>query len=653
MSRNDEIRRLEAEIRHHRELYYNLTPEITDDEFDTLVEQLQEIAPESPVLAEVGAPPEEGETGLPKKVHKIPMGSLDKITDERLESWAKKAGPLFLVQEKYDGISLEIEYAKGQLVDAITRGDGVIGEVVTHNAVNFGNTPRRMKRSFSGSLRGEVILRRSVFDRKFAPLGFANPRNTVSGLTRKKHGDRSLAKYFEVYFYDIIDEAREFETEREKMEYLRDELEVDIAQSWFDQDLEGVQKIYREYLGDDSKGTRFDLDYEIDGLVVRSDSIELQRELGVRQNRPRWAMAYKFPSLGKRTTLLGVEWSLGIGHRVTPVAKLEPVEIGGVTVTNATLHNLDVIRSLGLHAGDLVYVERRGDVIPQVIRVLESRGGKEPHAPKNCPSCGEELRQDGKFLICTNRLCPGRQYGDLMKWVQELEIDSLGEKWVATLFEDGLVARPADFYSLTTDKLVPLDRMGETLARKIVENIQSTRNPPLDRFVAGLNIPGFSRQRVQMLGEHGVSSLERLRALTVEEIAELKGFGEILGKAIVEGLERKAHDIELLLDAGVKPENLPKPKAAKKSGPFAGKSFCFTGAIERTNPETGERYTRKELEDLVVAHGGKTLSAVSAKLDYLVMADPKSTSTKAKKAREVGTEILSEEAFFKLLQSER
>src|SRR5690606_17804921 len=490
----------------------------------------------------------------------IPMGSLDKVTDDRLDAWAAKAGPLFLVQEKYDGISLELEYENGKLVDAITRGDGVIGEVVTHNAVDFRNAPTQLPRGFSGSLRAEVILRRSVFEEQFRDRGFANPRNTVSGLTRKKHGDRSLVKHFELYFYDVIEEDREFETEREKMELLRDDLRVAIAQSWFDQDVEGVRAIYREYLGDGVRtGKRLSLDYEIDGLVVRSDSIARQRELGVRQNRPRFAVAYKFPSAGKTTTLLGVEWSLGIGQRVTPVARLEPVEIGGVTVTNATLHNIDQVRALGLRAGDLVYVERRGDVIPQVMRVIESRGGKEPEPPERCPSCGEALELDGKFLVCTNAHCPGRQYGDLMKWVQELEIDSLGEKWVTTLFENGLVARPADFYSLTVDKLLPLERMGETLARKIVENIQATRNPPLDRFVAGLNIPAFSRRRVQMLAEQGVTSLERLRSLTAEEIAAFDGFGETLAQLILDGLERKTHDIELLLEAGVVPEDLPEP----------------------------------------------------------------------------------------------
>ena len=644
---------LEREIRRHRDLYYNRKPEISDAEFDVLVKELEELAPESPILAEVGASVDLSEAGLPKKRHRIPMGSLDKVLEDRLDAWAEKTGPLYLVQEKYDGISLEVEYAKGRMVDAITRGDGFVGEVVTHNAVSFKNIKKRLSSHFTGSVRGEVILRKSIFAAEFAS-GFANPRNTVSGLVRKKHGDRSLARHFEMFFYDVVGEDRRFETEHEKMVFLRDDLELELAATYFDQTFDQVRDIYKQYLGDgEGRGKRCEVDYDIDGLVVRADSIALQEQLGVVQNRPRYAIAYKFPSVGQVTTLRRIDWTQGLGPRVNPVARLEPVNVAGVTVSNASLHNLDYINELGVRPGDEVYVERRGDVIPYVARVVKSKGGKRPQPPKTCPSCDQALVTEGKFLLCPNASCPGKSYGDVRKWIQELEIDSLGEKWVRTLIDEGLIQNPVDLYSLSVESLVPLERMGETLANKLIRNIAETRQPSLDRFVAGLNIPSFSRQRMQMLIAGGVQSLEKLRGLKPADIAAIKGFADILAKQIVAGLKKRKNRIQRLLDAGVVPVDAPSSSETGGDGPLADKAFCFTGAVNRVDEATGKRYTRKQLESIVVKRGGRAMSDVSSHLDYLVMANPKSSSTKAKKARELGTEILSEDEFFAILERER
>jgi DNA ligase (NAD+) len=648
-ARRERVATLETEIRRHRDLYYNREPEISDAEFDRLVDELQALAPESSVLAEVGAPVDLSAAGLPKKRHRIPMGSLEKIPEERLEAWAKKAGPLFLVQEKYDGISLEVEYEEGRMGDAITRGDGYVGEVVTHNAVSFQGLKRRLPARFSGSVRGEVILRKSVFLRHFAGQ-FANPRNTVSGTVRNKHGDRSLNRHFEIFFYDVIAEGREFATEHEKMLYLEDELGLPIAVTYFDCSIERVRELYREYQGEGERlGKRLELDYEIDGLVVRSDSIARQKELGVVQNRPRYAMAYKFASLGEVTRLLAVDWTLGIGSRLTPVARLEPVPIGGVTVANATLHNAGNIEALGVRIGDRVLVERAGDVIPQVVRVVEAGGGEAPVPPQACPSCSAAVVEDGRYLRCPNPECPGKSYGDIFRWVKELEIDALGEKWIRILIEHGLVLDPADLYSLSTEALVQLERMGEVLAAKVVRNIDESRRPPLDRFLAGLNIPGFSRQRAQMLIDAGAGSLERLLAMGEEEIAAIRGFGEVLARAVVRGFEARRSRIERLLAAGVEPQAAPPREEA--AGPLAGKTFCFTGAIQKVNEATGKRYTRKELEEMVSRRGARALSDVTAGLDYLVMADPASKSSKAEKARKLGTQLLSDEEFFELLEA--
>ena len=640
---------LESEIARHRGLYYNSRPEISDAEFDALEDELRNLRPLSHVLAEVGAPT--SGVGLANKEHKIPMGSLEKISEDRLEHWFGKTGPLFLVQEKLDGISLEIEYSGGIMEDAITRGDGFFGEVVTHNAVSFQNVERKLPAAFTGSVRGEVILRKSVFEEHFVGRDFANPRNTVSGTVRKKHGNRSLNRFFELFFFDVVQEDGSFETERQKMEFLRDQLGLQIAATYFDQDMVGVQAIYDRYQGkDDLAGERFGLDYEIDGLVVRADSLAKQRELGVVANRPRFAMAYKFPSEGKPTVLRDVDWSLGIGGRVTPVARLEPVAVSGVKVRNATLHNTDYVEGLGVRIGDEVLVERKGDVIPQVVRVIESRGGPEPSPPSRCPSCSSELERSGKHLTCPSDACPGKSYGDLLRWIGELEIDSVGEKWVQILINQGLVEDPADLYGLTVEDLVPLERMGETLATKIVGNIQASRSPTLDRFIAALNVPEFSRQRAQMLINGGYETLEKMQAVPAEELVAVKGFAETLAQRVVEGLARRRGRIARLLEVGVTVR--PGEVADVIEGPLDGMTFCFTGAIKTIHPETGKAYTRKQMQELVTRAGGRALSDVSAKLDYLVLADVNSKSSKAKKARALEKKLLSEAEFFAFLEKQ-
>ena len=648
--KKEQLKALEEDIRRHRRLYYNKQPELSDAEFDELIDKLKELDPHSEALAEVGAPIDLDQVGLPTKEHRIPMGSLDKVTEEKLELWVEKAGPLFLIQEKLDGISLELEYQEGRLVDAITRGNGFTGEVVSHNAVHFSNISTELPSPFTGSVRGEVILRLSTFEKHFKEKDFANPRNTVSGTVRKKHGDRSLNKYFELFFYDVLSIGREFESEKEKMSCLSDELGLAVAKSYFDQTMEGLLEIYDLYEGDgEANGKRFELDYEIDGLVVRSDSIALQRELGSRQNRPRYAMAYKFPSSGSATKLLAVDWSLGLGSRLTPVARLAPVRIAGVTVSNATLHNIDAIAELDLRIGDTVFVERRGDVIPKVVRVLEPGGGKNPVPPKTCPSCEALLAMDGKYLVCPSDECPGKTYGDILKWINSLEIDSLGEKWVSTLIEARLLEDPADLYALSSESLVPLERMGDTLAAKIIQNIEETRNPPLERFIAALNITGFSRQRARMLIDEGIVTLEQLLAMTSGEIAAVKGFADISADGIVAGLQKRAELIKKLKRLGVAPRK--GEPAEEIDGVLNGKTFCFTGAIKRINPRTEKRFTRKQLQGLVKANGGRSLKDVTSKLDHLVLSNPDSKSAKARKARDLDVDILSEEEFFALLDA--
>ena len=652
---NKRVAELEKLVRYHRDLYYNRQPEVSDAEFDMLVEELQALSADSPVLAEVGAPVAPEVTGLPTKEHRIPMGSLDKVVEGRLDFWCEKVGGPFLVQEKYDGISMELEYENGALVDAITRGDGFKGDVVTHNAILFKNVDKKLPVKFSGSLRGEVICRLSIFEKYFSGLGFANPRNTVSGTVRKKHGDTSLNKHFEILYYDVVAQGIDFDTEKAKVKFMGEELKVVVGKTYVDQEVDGIRRVFDEYAGDVENGVhgkRYELDYEIDGLVVRADSIARQQELGDVGNRPRYATALKFVSEGRETTLKDVDWSVGLTGRVTPVARLEDVVVAGVTVSNATLHNMDYVKALGLAIGDRVLVERKGDVIPQVVKVIDKRGGRRPARPKKCPKCRVGLEIDSKYLRCPNPECPEKTYGDLKRWIDELEIDSIGEKWIRIFLDADLVAGPADLYRLTPDHLVPLERMGETLARKIVRNIAASKNPPLDVFIAGLNVAEFSRQRAQILIDGGYDTLDKILAVGAEEIASVKGFADTLAERVHTGLHARVERVESFLAVGVEIQPPASRDESQAGGRLSGKSFCFTGAVKTMNETTEKRWTRKELEQLVRVHGGLTRTDVTRGLDYLVLANPDSTSSKAEKARKLGTTLLSEEKFFALLESE-
>lgn len=631
---------LEAAIRHHRNVYYNGRPQISDADFDTLVEALKKLAPDSPVLSEVGAPVVEN-----KRDHTIPMGSLDKVKEEDFLKWAADKG-LLIAQEKYDGISIDLEYDRGQLVAAITRGDGITGEVVTPNAI-WQNVQLTLPEQFTGALRGEVVLFKSTFDQYFASEGFANPRNTVAGLVRRRGAGSNLNGHFHVRYFDVVDslDHERFASETEKMQFIYYTLDLETAYTEYGLDGDAVMALFQGY-----SAKRPDLDYEIDGLVLKVDDAKLQKQLGSTQNRPRWACALKFENQGAWTTLKAIDWQLGVGGRLTPVARLEGVQVAGVTVQNATLHHIDYIKSLGnfLQPGDRVYVERAGDVIPQVVK-REATGQSLrgfPEVPKVCMVCESPTTMDGKFCICPNEWCAGKVYGGVYRWVKEVEIDGLAESWIKAFIAADLVTGPADLYKLTRDQLVSLDRMGETLAEKFLTMIQRRRNPPLAHYIAGLNIQSFSRSRAQLLIDAGYTTLQSMIEATVEGLQEVGGIGPQMAQQIVAGIVEKLPIISALAAVNVVPQD---GEAKLTEGMLVGKSFCFTGGVKRQNPATSKKWTRPQMQALVKQHGGDVKSNVSAGLTYLVMADPESTSAKARKAHSLSIELMGEDAFFELV----
>jgi DNA ligase (NAD+) len=717
--KTDPVEALAAQIRAHRAAYYRGEPDIEDEEFDALEDRLRALAPNHPVLAEVGATPESEprdgsvprselqaertrdaedlaaslqadsdafyeqrgpswssykarylalvETrpdhpvfdrivparGLewPKASHEIPMGSLNKVnTPEELHQWAERCDQLaqgmelepvssdLAVVEKLDGISIELVYDHGRFETAITRGDGVIGERITPNALRMKGVREKIEHSGRVSVRGEIILRKSdaeefsAFKREVDPKfeKLKSLRNTAAGVARTKDLKHLPGcALLTVLFFDV-EGIEELDHERHRFEWLREQ-GFDTPRCEF-LDLAGVERLHAEY----QDRTRGQLDYEIDGLVVRVASLRAFALLGELNNRPRAAVAYKFGNEMQVSGVQSIEWSTGDSGRVTPIARIDPpVFLAGAEVRQASLHNLARVQSLQIGPGDQALVSRRNDVIPYVEKVVVD-GGETESAPARCGVCETELERDGEYLVCPNRDCPARVRGRLKTWVKQLGLLEWGEKTLEALHERGLVREPADLYRLSTKDLTALPGFGEVSAGKLLNPLHAKKDIPFPTFIAALGIPAVSKETGKLLMQAGFDTLDSLYEATPEQLAEVEGLGAIKADKISTGLSQRKAEIERLAEVGV------RPVRPEHGGPLHGLSFCFSGAHSRP---------RKTLARWVEDHGGTVASGVTKGLSYLVLSDPNSTSSKAQKARKLGVEILDEAGFEALLES--
>lgn len=598
-------------------------------------------APDHPALASALLP--EG-LDWPKTRHEIPMGSLNKVnTADELVEWATRCDQLaaalpreaissaLCVTEKLDGLSVEVVYAGGRLERAITRGDGTIGEQITPNVMRMEGVPATIADPRRLSVRGEIVLRRAQADayrafreRVRGPLGDISLRNTAAGLARANKPDMVAGvRYLTVYFYDL-EGADGLRTEKDKLELLR-ALGFNVPHVAFG-DLAAIQAEFAAYAG----GRRAALDYEIDGLVVRADDLDTATLLGDLNNRPRAAVAYKFESEMQVTKLLRVDWSTGDSGRITPVATVEPVRLAGAKVTQASLHNLANVERLGVNVGDEVLISRRNDVIPYVEKVVAKLSEGTAAAPSACVTCQAPVAREGEYLTCKNLDCPARRIGRLRQWIGRLELLNWGEKTLIRLFEEGLAREPADLYRITPEQLMALDGFGETTAKKLLEPLHALKKIPLDRFIAALGIETVSIETGSLLVRAGYDSMARIAEATREELAAIAGLGEIKADKIKEGVAGRLDEVARLAEVGV------IPVAPKEGGPLAGLTFCFSGSHARP---------RKELEGIVEKNGGRVASGVTKGVDYLVLADASSTSSKAEKARKIGTAVIDEAGF--------
>ena len=632
---------LAARLEKYRASYYAGHPAVSDAAYDALEDELRDLDPTHPVLARIGS----GElvSEWEKARHEIPMGSLNKaVSADELKAWLARceellakdgdgsiAGDLF-VAEKLDGISIEVIYREGKMVDAITRGDGEVGERISQNVARMKGVPARIKDKRSMSVRGEIILRLSDMKKHFT--AGTSPRNMAAGTSKRFDGGN--CEHLTVLFYDLAVEDGgsapnpplkaahlDVSTEVEKFAYLRSLgfATPRTAHGAFDD----VLKLYSEYAG----GVRASLDYEIDGLVIYANSLHTQALLGEVNHRPRGAVAFKFASPAKVTTVLEVAWDTGSSGRITPVAIVAPVELAGATVQRASLHNAANVRALGIGKGDEVLVSRRNDVIPYVEEVVEKRG---PAAvpPTDCPVCGAPISVEGEYLVCRNTSCRAIVEGRIESWVSAINALEWGDKLIEQLVEAKLVEEPVDLYKLTWQQIAGLDRRGEKSAKKCLAELEARRPLTLPVFIAALGMDNFALQTARLLIASGYDTIDKMLAANQEQLAGIAGLGLLKAASIRRGLDARREEIQRLRDAGI------EPVTPKQAGPLAGLSFCFTGTSSKP---------RAVLTQLVEGKGGRVLAAVTKELDYLVIADPASTSSKAVKARKLGTKLITEE----------
>jgi DNA ligase (NAD+) len=622
-------------LRTYKDAYYNGTPLVTDAAYDALEDELRELDPGHAVLASVGAPTT-AVSAWDKARHAIPMGSLNKaVNEDEFRGWAARCDELgkkdklkgitsdLFVTEKLDGLSLAVTYDKGKLVDAITRGDGQVGERITANARRMKGVPHTFKTRSSFTVRGEIILKLSDLKKAFPDA--ANARNQASGTSKRLDG--AGCEHLTVMFYDI--DGIDHDSEVAKFDILK-ELGL-LVPNYKATDLEGTLALHREY----SKTRRAKLDYEIDGLVVRANDVHVQHMLGELGNRPRAAIAFKFASQAKVTTLLDIVWETGSSGRVSPVAVVKPVVLAGATVQRASLHNAGMIAELDIGIGDEILVSRRNDVIPYVEEVVTKKG-KTAKPPAKCNICSSALVRIGEYIACRNRSCTALIEGRIENWIDALGVLEWGDKLIAQLVEAKLIREPADLYKLRVEQIARLERRGMVIAQKVLDNLRAQLPLGLPKFLAALGIENFGLQTAKTIVAAGYDSLDKVQQASFAELAALPGVGPSKAKAVTDGLQERKDEIKRLLAVGV----VPVTKAA--AGPLAGKTFCFTGTLGRP---------RKELEQMVEDRGGTLLAGVTKDLHYLVMADPGSGSSKAQKARKYGTECLDEAQFMALIAS--
>ena len=625
----DKIRKLEADVTHHKALYYQGKAEISDEAYDALEGQLKKLDPENPVLQMVGSPIDDK---VVKVSHQKKMLSLDKtyVADDLVTFMCQ--GDLVSVF-KIDGSSCSLIYEDGHLVMAKTRGDGSQGENISKKATYISAIPKKLPKKESIEVRGEVFCRAKGFHdiaQEMGELKLEKPtsqRNVVAGLLgRKEH--ITLARHLSFQAFDVI--GSKAKTEEEKLKHLK-ELGFDVPE-WE----KHSSKVSLDKRIEEAKSFMSEGDYLIDGLVFVLNDLRLHEELGETSHHPRYKIAFKFQGSTKVAKINEITWQVSRNGVLTPVAEIEPTELSGATINRVTLHNMGVVVDFSLRPGDEIEIVRSGEVIPKFLSVLKSSGGK-PAIPKKCPSCASTLETEDIWLMCPNEKCPAKQLEVILHWIRQVNIEDLSEKRLQEMINQELVTTIPDLYRLKISDLLTLEKVKDKLAGKVFENIQKTKTQDLTVFMSAIGVEGVSITKAEKIVAHGHNTIDKLLSLTPEVLSSIDGFAEKSAADIVRSIQSKKKLIKDLEKVGIK---ITAPDVIE-GGVLEGKKICITGALSMP---------RGDIEKIIKKNAGVVVGSVSKNTDYLLTNDTDPSSSKYKKAMEVGTKVITEDQFRKLVR---
>jgi DNA ligase (NAD+) len=660
-----QIEKLREDLRRHEYLYFVLDePEISDVKFDRMMAELRKLESENPELVTPDSPTQRvggaPRKGFETRRHAPAMMSLDNTYsmddlgeyDRRVRELSGRDQVDYVTEHKFDGLSISLVYENGKLARGVTRGDGVTGEEVTPNVRTIRSIPlqvdlpelSKLRIPSEFEVRGEIIMPLRAFEalneRQEQEGGkrYMNPRNVAAGSVRVLDPEITRSRRLEFYAYYLLAGGREpVRRHSEALEALQ-KMHFKVSPDWhICRSLDAVKKFIESW-----ESKRAKLPYEIDGIVIKVDEIALQQELGSTAKAPRWAVAYKYPARQETTVVNDVIFQVGRTGTLTPVAVLEPVEVGGVMVSRSTLHNMDEIQRLGLYIGDTVIVERAGEVIPHVIQVVkQGNPRREIVVPEKCPECHSRIHKDPEEVAfrCVNASCPAKRKESLLHFAgrHAMNIDGLGEKIVDQLVDKGLVKNFADLYELKLEDVAELERKAEKSAQNLIDEIAASKKNSLARLIYALGIRFVGERTGQLLADH-FASLPKLAEATIEELEEVAEVGPKVGQSIADFFSEAANQklIQRLKDEGLK---MTEARQAPEDSSLAGMTFVFTGTLaRRSRDEAGTEVTR---------HGGKVTNSVSKATHYVVVGtDP---GSKYDKARSLGVTTLDEEQFDALL----
>ncbi|MDR2351107.1 MAG: NAD-dependent DNA ligase LigA [Endomicrobium sp.] len=654
------IKRLRKELARHNILYYDKNePEISDGEYDTLVRELERLEQDYPIFASSKSPTKKvlgcASSSFKPIKHAVPMLSLDNTySRDETASWYERmikkfnnSNLEFVIEPKIDGVSASLTYVGGVLIIGATRGDGEIGEDITENIKTIQDIPHKLKIQDPPSFfefRGEVYIDKSDFKKlneKISYLDgqkFANPRNAASGSLRQKNpqitAERKLR--FFVHSFGKI-KGKHFEKQSEFLKYCQ---KCDFK-------LQSNFRICNSF-GEVSKfmdimlEKRDLLNYEIDGLVIKINSLKLQNELGSTNKSPRWAVAFKFPSKQATTKLIKIRSQVGRTGIITPSAILNPVPLGGVTISHATLHNFEEIERLNINEGDIILIERAGDVIPKIVKVVRKESKSFFNPPKNCPSCGSEVVKDNEKEVayrCINPECPAQFRRHLIHFVSRnaMDIDGFGESVIDQLLEKKKLYKLSDIYRLSYNDFIELELFKDKKANNLIKAIVESKKRPLSKLIFALGIRHIGEKVSEIVAKR-FKTMEVLFDVSLEDFLKVSEIGEVLALSLREFFENATtrHVIEDLVLSGV---NMTEPETSKKGSQFEGRAFVLTGELEK--------YSRENAAEIIKSLGGKVTSSVSKKTDYVLAGA--NAGSKLEKAKELDIKIIDEAEFEKLI----